>query len=137
MDDILLMKYRPKAIDIVESALGSEKPLALLESGAASSFYRDVAKSFNQDRLNESIKIAVDHPEERPAVAGALADLFELSQRESFTREYSLRSKDQEILRLRAELERDKRELELKEQALDKQRRTNRYLRSQARNKKR
>jgi hypothetical protein len=27
---MLLMKYRPKAIDIVESALGSEKPLALL-----------------------------------------------------------------------------------------------------------
>lgn len=70
-------------------------------------------------------------------VAGALADLFELSQRESLTREYSLRSKDQEILRLRAEVERDKKELELKDQALDKQRRTNRYLRSQARNKKR
>ena len=75
---MLLMKYRPKAIDIVESALGSEKPLVFLESGANSSLYRDVAKSFNQDRLNESIKIAVDRPEERPMVAGALADLFEL-----------------------------------------------------------
>jgi hypothetical protein len=70
-------------------------------------------------------------------VVGALAAFFALRQRESLTTEYSLRSKDQEILRLRAELERDKKELELKEQALDKQRRTNRHLRSQARNKKR
>jgi hypothetical protein len=133
---MLLMKYRPTAIDIVESALRSQKPLQLLESAKLPYVYRDVARSLNQERFREIINTAAASPEQAAGAAVGLADLLEFGRRESLGNEYTTRAKDEEIVRLRAELDREREDSARKGKALEKQRRTNRYLRSQARKKK-
>ena len=134
---MLLMKYRPTALDIVESALRSEKPLQLLNSAALPSGYRDVASSFNQERLRETVTRAAQNPELAAAAASNIADLFEFGRKEILSKEFSIRTRDEEIVRLRAELEKSKEESAKKGEALQKQIRTNRYIRSQSRGKKR
>jgi hypothetical protein len=134
---MLLMKYRPTALDIVESVLRSEKPFQLLDSAALPFGYRDVASSFNQERFRETVTRASESPEKAAAAATGIADLFEFGRKEILSNEFSIRTRDEEILRLRAELEKSKEESVKKSEALEKQIRTNRYIRSQSRGKKR
>ncbi len=133
---MLLMKYRPTALEIVESALRSEKPLQALKPDSLPSVYRDVASSFNQDRLKDVVTRAKQSPEEARSAAIEIAEVFEFGRKETLGNEYAIRARDQEIVQLRVQLEEAQRDAAKKDEALRKQIRTNRYLRSQSRGKK-
>jgi len=134
---MLLMKYRPTALEIVESALRSEKPLQALKAESLPSVYRDVASSFNQDRLKDVVAKAKQSPEDASAAAIDIAEVFEFGRKEGLGSEYAIKARDQEISRLRAQLEEAQKTSAKMDEALRKQIRTNRYLRSQSRGKKR
>lgn len=90
---MLPMKYRPTALDIVESALRSEKPLQLLNSAALPFGYRDVTSSFNQERLRETVTRVTESPELAATAANGIADLFEFGCKEVLRNEFSIRTR--------------------------------------------
>lgn len=128
---VLLMKYRPKAIEFVESTLRSSNPWQLLDSEKFPTAYKDVAQVFNKDRLREKIEAVRGHPEAAGVVAEQIGELLEQEAAKELSAEYAVRAKDVAISRLKEQVEREKEEKAKMQAELDKLRKANKYFKGQ------
>jgi Putative serine esterase (DUF676) len=130
---LLLMKHRPKAIEFVESVLRSNGPFQLMDSDMLPTAYRDVAQSFNQTRLHETIQTAKDHPELVSAIAEQIGELIEIEADKALREEYLTRAKDLAVAKLQAEVQKEREDRVRMQLELEKARKENRYLKTQRR----
>jgi hypothetical protein len=130
---ILLLKYRPRAIEIVESTLRSPSPWQLMDSDKLPTAYRDVARSFNQDRLRETVQTAKEQPEMVAAIAEQVGGLLEAEADKALREEYAARRQGLAVEQLNAEIEKEKEDKRRIQAELDRARKENKYLKTQRR----
>ena len=95
--------------------------------------YRDVAQSFNQARLHETIQTAKDHPELVSTIAEQIGGLIEVEADRALREEYLTRAKDLAVAKLQAEIQKEREDRVRIQMELEKTRKENRYLKTQRR----
>gem|GEM_PF-3412084 len=134
---VLLLKYRPKAIEFVESTLRSPTPWRLLDSETLPTAYKDVARSLNQDRLREKVKFAEQQPENIAAISEQIGSVLEVEAEQVLRSEYAARAKDATITELRKQIDQEKNEKARLHEELKKSQQTTKYFKEQYSRKKR